>query len=115
MLKNQLMNAKQTIMESKLENIPADQKDVLLFETELDTPVMRNVVNKLVEKHEGICGVFVGTDVDGYNYIIGSKTADCREVANALKEKLGARGGGSAQMVQGSVIAKAEDVMKCIK
>ena len=114
-LKNQLMNVMQTIMESKLENIPADQKDVLLFETELDTPVMRNVVNKLVEKHEGICGVFVGTDVDGYNYIIGSKTTDCREVANALKEKLGARGGGSAQMVQGSVIAKAEDVMKCIK
>jgi alanyl-tRNA synthetase len=114
-LKNQLMTAKQTIMESKLESIPAEQKDVLLFETDLDTPVMRNVVNKLVEQHEGICGVFVGTDTGGYNYIIGSKTVDCREVASALKEKLGARGGGSTQMVQGSVQAKAEDIVECVK
>ena len=32
-----------------------------------------------------------------------------------LKEKLGARGGGSAQMVQGSVGAKAEDIQKLIE
>ena len=114
-LKNQLMNAKQTIMESKIAGISPDEKNVVLFETDLDTPVMRNVVNKLVEKHEGICGVFVGTDTDGYNYIIGSKTVDCREVASCLKEKLGARGGGSAQMVQGSAGAKAEDILKLIK
>lgn len=109
-LKSQLVNAKQTIMESKIAEISSDEKNVLIFETDLDTPVMRNVVNKLVEKHEGICGVFVGNDTDGYNFIIGSKTADCREVAVRLKENLGARGGGSAQMVQGSVGAKAEDI-----
>lgn len=114
-LKNQLMNAKQTIMESKIAGISPDEKNVVLFETDLDTPVMRNVVNKLVEKHEGICGVFVGTDTDGYSYIIGSKTADCREVAKCLKDNLGARGGGSAQMVQGSVVAKAEEILKLIK
>lgn len=109
-LKSQLVNTKQTIMESKIAEISSDEKNVLIFETDLDTPVMRNVVNKLVEKHEGICGVFVGNDTDGYNFIIGSKTADCREVAVRLKENLGARGGGSAQMVQGSVGAKAEDI-----
>ena len=59
--------------------------------------------------------MFVGTDADGYNYIIGSKTKDCREVADAMKEKLGARGGGSAQMVQGSVQARAEDIAEFIK
>ena len=109
-LKSQLVNAKQTIMESKIAEISSDEKNVLIFETDLDTPVMRNVVNKLLEKHEGICGVFAGNDTDGYNFIIGSKTADCREVAVRLKENLGARGGGSAQMVQGSVGAKAEDI-----
>lgn len=114
-LKSQLVNAKQTIMESKIAEISCAEKNVLLFETDLDTPVMRNVVNKLVEKHEGICGVFVGTDTDGYNYIIGSKTVDCREVATHLKEAFGARGGGSAQMVQGSVVAKAEDIQTLIK
>ena len=114
-LKSQLVNANQTIMENKIEGIPSEQKNVLLFERDLDTPVMRNVVNKLVEKHEGICGVFVGTDVDGYNYIIGSKVVDCREIATCLKEKLDARGGGSARMVQGSVMAKADEIMRLSK
>ncbi len=102
-LKSQLINAKQTIIENKIENIPVEQENVLIFETDLDTQVMRNVVNKLVEKHTGICGVFVETEAGSYNYIIGSKTIDCREVAKRMKEELNARGGGSAQMVQGSV------------
>ena len=114
-LKTKLMGAKQIIMESKLEAIPLEQRDVLLFETDLDAPVMRHVVNKLVEKHEGICSIFVGTDADGYNYIIGSAHEDCRAVVAKLQEALGARGGGSAKMVQGSVQAKAEDIRMLMK
>lgn len=109
-LKTQLSNTKQTLMESKIAEIPADQKDVIFFEKDIDVPVMRSVVNKLVEQHEGICGVFVGSDEDGYNYIIGSKTVDCREVATKLREELNARGGGKSQMIQGSVEV-AKDVI----
>ena len=57
-LKFQLGTAKQLLMEQKLKEIPEEQKNVVLFETELETPVMRNTVNKLVESHDGICGVF---------------------------------------------------------
>lgn len=109
-LKMQLGNAKQLLMEQKIEQIPMEQKDVFLFETELETPVMRNVVNKLVENHDGICGIFVGNDNESYNYIIGSKYTDCREVAKILREKLNARGGGSALMIQGSVSEKRENI-----
>ena len=104
-LKTQLANAKQSLMEYKISEIPKEQRDVFLFEKELETPVMRAVVNTLVEGHEGICGVFAGNDADGYNFIIGSKNQDCREVAAKLRTELNARGGGSAQMVQGSVMA----------
>lgn len=113
-LKTKVSNAKQTLMEGKLVEIPAEQKDVFLFETDLDTPVMRSVVNKLVEKHHGICGVFVGTDEEGYNFIIGSKTIDCREIANKLKDNLNARGGGKSQMIQGSVVARAEEIKRVL-
>ena len=109
-LKTQLANAKQSLMESKLAEIPSNKKDVILFEQDLDTPVMRNVVNKLMENHEGVCGIFVGTDEDGYNFIIGSKTVDCREVANLLREKFNSRGGGKPQMIQGSLVASAEAI-----
>jgi len=110
-LKTQLTNAKQMQMEEKIAKLEAKQKDVILFEHDLDTPVMRAVVNKLVNKHEGICAVFVGNDVDGYSFIIGSKTVDCKDIASKLRMKLEARGGGSAQMIQGSVCA-AEDKIK---
>ena len=113
-LKTQLSNVKQVMMESKLKEIPAEQKDVILFERDLETPVMRNVVNKLMESHEGVCGVFVGTDEEGYNFIVGSKTVDCREVANKLRENFGARGGGKPQMIQGSLIAPAADIRRMI-
>lgn len=107
-LKTQLSNAKQTLMESKIAEIPAEQKNVLLFEKDIDTPVMRSVVNKLVEQHNGICGVFVGTDEEGYSFIIGSKTMDCREIAVKLREAFNARGGGNAPMIQGSLKASEE-------
>lgn len=114
-LKSRLMNANRIIMESKIENIPEDQTNVLLFETDLDTQVMRNAVNMLMEKHSGICGVFAGNDEEGYNYIIGSKNADCRDVAAKMRTELGAKGGGSAQMVQGTVHADKEQLMKLLK
>lgn len=109
-LKTKLSSAKQELMDSKLAAIPAEQSDVVLFERDIEAPVMRAVVNKLVEKHEGVCGVFSGNDGDGYSFIIGSKNVDCRAVAALLKEKLGARGGGSPAMVQGSVSAAAQSI-----
>lgn len=109
-LKMQLGNAKQLLMEHKIEQIPKEQADVFLFETDLETPIMRNIVNKLVECHEGICGIFVGSEKEGYNFIIGSQTTDCREIAKRLKEILNARGGGSTAMIQGSVVAKREEL-----
>jgi len=114
LLKTQLSNAKQTLMESKLTEIPAEQKNVLLFEKDIDTPVMRTVVNKLVEQHEGICGIFVGDDEVGYNFIIGSKTVDCREVATKLRNELNARGGGKAPMIQGSVVVDKDRIVKTL-
>jgi alanyl-tRNA synthetase len=98
-------------MESRIAEIPDEQEHVLLFERDIDTPVMRSVVNKLVEQHDGICGIFVGTDEGGYNFIIGSKMIDCREIATKLRDELNARGGGKAQMIQGSVEADKNTIV----
>lgn len=104
-MKNQLSSAKQELMEYKVAAIPEDSENAILFESDLDTPVVRNVVNGLVEQFTGICAVFVGNDESGYQFIVGSKNKDCRAIAAALREKLSARGGGSDKMIQGSVAA----------
>ncbi len=113
-LKAELANAKQEVMMYKISDIPKEQKHVIFFERDLENLVARNIVNKLVEEHEGICGMFVGADNTGYSFIIGSAVADCRDVAKILKEKLDARGGGSAQMVQGSVSATSKEILDAI-
>lgn len=104
-MKNQLAAAKQELMEYKVSAIPEDSENVILFEADLETPVVRGVVNGLVEKFAGISAVFVGNDENGYQFIVGSKNKDCRQIASALREKLSARGGGSDKMIQGSVAA----------
>ena len=113
-LKGKLSYAKQTMMESKLKEIPDSQLNVVLFEKDLDSAVMRMVVNQLMDKHGGVCGIFTGNDDEGYNYIIGSKTIDCREIATKLREELDARGGGKPQMIQGSVNAIEEDIKRVL-
>lgn len=104
--KYKLAVAKQKLMEVKMAEIPAEQEHVLLFEQGIENLVMRNAVNELTERHAGVCGIFVGTDESGYQFIIGSKNVDCTQTAALLRGKVQAKCGGSKQMIQGSVQAK---------
>lgn len=107
-LSYQLSKAKQELMTFKIQGISPEQENVILFESGIETPVMRSVVNDLTATHKGVCGVFSGTEEEGYQFIIGSAESDCRKIVSLLREKAGARGGGSEAMVQGSVQAKAQ-------
>ncbi len=115
LLKNQLAQAKQELLLRKLEEIPETEENVLIFETGLETAIMRNGVNELVKKHTGICGIFSAKEEGGYHFIIGSSSRDCREVAASMKKELSAKGGGSSAMIQGSVEAKEEEVKNFLK
>ena len=114
-LQYQLNQAKQALLELKIQGIPEGQKNVILFETDLEDTVMRNAINRLVEQRSGICAIFVGDKEKGYRFVIGSKNQDCRQVATLLREKLSARGGGSAAMIQGSVVATEEQIREVLK
>ena len=75
---------------------------------------VQNLINDLVPKYAGYVGVFWGNDIDGYRYIVGSSTLDCRELATTLREKFGAKGGGKAPMIQGNVSATQEQLKTII-
>lgn len=82
---------------------PTVCKHPLLF-VELDNPIaIRNLVNELTPMYRGYCGIFNGNDTKGYSFIIGSENLDCRQLAQLLREKLGAKGGGSIPMIQGNL------------
>lgn len=108
LLKQKTNLLSQQLLQGKLASLPApaDQPNPLLF-IELDNTVaIRNAVNDLCQKYDGYCAIFNGSDETGYQFIIGSSSKDCRELANKMRAILGAKGGGTAPMIQGSTTSK---------
>lgn len=106
-------NAKR-MLEGEMEKIDDSAEDAVIFVEEVNDITQRNAVNDLASKHSGLCGVFSGNDSDGYKYIISMPGGDARDASNILKEKLQAKGGGSKEMVQGSVNARKDNILDAL-
>ena len=92
-------------------------RDFWIFEPALSPLSRRGLMNRLCDMGWRFAGVFAGSDEEGYQYLIGSRKSDARIPNQALREKLGARGGGKPAMVQGSVAAAEaaiRDVLSCL-
>lgn len=111
-LKRQLTALQLQIMEQKIAAISSDCPNVCLFEENLDMKTARETVNHLTESHPGYCGIFIGNDARGYQYVVGSSSLDARELSNQLKELFHAKGGGSAAMIQGSLSGTKDELEK---
>lgn len=109
----EVINKLQTsVLKNLAKNLPSpsESNHAILFVEPMDDIAIRNLINDLVPKYSGYVGVFWGNDSDGYRYIVGSNTLDCRELATALREKFSAKGGGKAPMIQGSVVATKKQI-----
>lgn len=107
---NQLANQ---LLQMQVVSLPKPEvcPSPILF-VELSNPIaIRNTVNTLTEKYSGYCGIFNGNDETGYSFIIGSSSLDCRNLAQTLREKFGAKGGGTTPMIQGNIHASKDELM----
>jgi alanyl-tRNA synthetase len=102
-VKLELAACQKKLAAGKAETIPAGSENVCLFEEEMEKNAQRELVNLLTARCTGLCGVFVGSEESGYRYVIGSAGPDARELNQKLKECCSARGGGSKDMVQGTL------------
>ncbi len=105
-IKQALSEARDELLEYELSKIDPSLEDVFLVkEAGFDGNVMRKTVTALAKDHAGLCGIFSGSDEDGYRYVIASGSAgkDLRLSQNILKESFGAKGGGNQAMIQGSL------------
>lgn len=97
--------------------IPDSEDNPILFTGSAGTKAMRNTVNTLMEKHQGICGVFCGSDGDGYEFILGSTNVDMMGIAAIMREELVSKCGGSPRMIQGhtgAVKRKIKERLSCV-
>jgi alanyl-tRNA synthetase len=119
---NAAMKSEQVMLHTKILRlmalqIPDNIPDAVLFTDRMETAAVRQVVNELTISRSGYGGIFFRKNTDGpedWAYIIGSSGGDARELQGRLKEKFGARGGGSPQMIQGQVCAPEEELRALI-
>ncbi len=121
-IKQELADAKQEavrlrgdLVSLKATSLKKTDGNICLFEPGLDTRMMRDLCNAGTAVCSGVCAVFTGSDIGGYKYIIGSRTTDLRERAIEINAALSGRGGGSPEMIQGSVAAPRSEIEKFFK
>lgn len=85
--------------------LPTESKHAILFVEIMNEIAIRNVINDLTTKYSGYAAAFAGNDEEGYRFIIGSASCDCRELASSLRQAFQAKGGGTSPMIQGTVHA----------
>ncbi len=101
-LRYDLRGLRQKLLEIRIAETAGEENPVL-FEPGLDRNQMQHAVDGMMQGRSGFCGIFSGSDEEGYLFVIGSVGHDCRPVAAALRRELGGKGGGRDSMIQGSV------------
>lgn len=101
---------KKQIIRLKKAAIQPTDGNLVMFEDAMDMLNLRILVNETIELCGGICAAFSGNDTDGYNYVMASRTVPMRAKSKEINSALNGRGGGSDEMIQGSVKAPSEQI-----
>ena len=97
-----ISSLRRQLLDFKIAALEQTRGNLCIFTDDPDMLSLRLLVNAGVEKCTGICAAFSGDDTQGYRYIMGSATVDLRAISKQINAALGGKGGGSAQMIQGS-------------
>ena len=111
-MREHLNHLQESYLKQRLDEIKGEDSYVCIFVEDFDNIAVRNFVNDATERCSGICGAFVGNDVNGYRYILGSKQKDVRELSKKLNEAFSGKGGGKPEMVQGSLTGTQEEILR---
>ncbi|MDO5765910.1 MAG: DHHA1 domain-containing protein, partial [Elusimicrobiales bacterium] len=101
--KEKLTRMQNHYLEKKLEEISQDTEQYILFEQEMDKNAARRFVDAGMRRCGKLCGIFLGTDENGYQYTFGSQTLELKVFLKDFHEKFSGKGGGKGEMVQGTV------------
>ena len=106
--KEKLYQMQTQYLDQKLKEIPEAAVNYLLFEEGLDKNAARKFVDAGKERCTGICGLFLGNDEQGYQYTLGSRTANLTGLLKEFHAVFDGKGGGKGLMVQGTAAGKRE-------
>lgn len=90
---------------------PQSQGPLVLFEEDFSPIQLRQLCTLLYEQGKGgIVLTCAPAPKGGFHYVLGSGSQDMRGLSRQLNARLQGKGGGSAQMAQGTFEAQAEQI-----
>ena len=112
-IKYEMSALKKAMVNEKIGTLARTGGNIIIFEKILGADLMRDYVNEAVNFTDGFCAVFCEKNEDEYNYIVGVRdgvSPTARDIAAKLKERFGARGGGSGIMISGGISAAEAEI-----
>ena len=80
-----------------------NHENIVHFEAGLEPALVRDLADMIADKISGTAAVFSGTDEEGYNFCLVTRSGDLRALGKAMTQALGGRGGGKPIFQQGRV------------
>ena len=110
-LRLELSALKSELITLKLKDVAA-QNGVTFYTEANQTPdTLRRMALALLERgDDSVCAVFSADENGGYKYAVGSNKADMRTYGKEMNTALNGKGGGSKELIQGSVSAGLEEI-----
>lgn len=91
---------------------PEQEGNLLVFEEELSPDALPQYATLLRERCTGVAGVFAPDGKGALRYVLASRTQDVRLFAKKMNAALSGRGGGSAELAQGTAACSRKDVKR---
>ena len=115
-LQEKLVAAYDKLLASEVRGIKEGDGDIFILEPDFEAIQLRHLVNRLLEEKKGRTVLALGGATEGsFLYVLGSRDGDMRRLSRELNGLLNGRGGGSAQMAQGTFFATKEQLQAILK
>lgn len=98
------------LLEQKLASLTHQPGNRCLFEESIDPVLLRKLCDGAKASCSGICAAFCGNDKQGYQFVMGSNTVALKAHVKEITGALCGRGGGSSEMIQGTVCATRDQI-----
>lgn len=109
-LKRRLDAALDRVFALEAASVPETEGNLRRMEDDLSPDGLRKFSLLLARRCSGTAAVFSGGEASGYRYALASEHTDVRPIGKKLNQACSGRGGGTAELVQGSVKADREEI-----
>lgn len=113
-LQGRLAQLRREYFQMKTESLPKKSGPLALAQDGLDPAALRQLVTMLFRQGRGDTVLVISENgqTGSFFYVIGSEKQDVRPLGKELNRLLNGRGGGSAQMVQGTFGKNKEEIIE---